>query len=95
LVNKTINFLKGIIRKTYRITKVIFKSGVAQKVIIGFVTFVFALGLRFGSLKPVEPIIQPQTQIERQLQHSSTCLTQPYQAMEGSKSPSVRNLFKL
>jgi hypothetical protein len=92
-INKTINFLKGIIQKTYRITKVISKSGVVQKVTIGFVTFVFALGLRFGSLKPVEPIIQSQTQIERQLQHSSS--TQPYQAMEGSNSPSVSNLLKL
>ena len=49
LVNKTVNFLKGIIQKTYRITKVISKCGVVQKVTISFVTFVFALGLRFGS----------------------------------------------
>ena len=61
-----------------------------QKVTIGFVTIVVALGLRFGSLRPVEPIIQSQTQIERQLSS-----TQPYQAMEGSKSPSVSNLLKL
>ena len=72
LVNKTVDFLKGIIQKTYRITQVISKCGVVQKVTIGFVIFVFALGLRFGSLRPVEPIIQPQTQIERQLQHSSS-----------------------
>lgn len=51
------------------------------------------MGLRFGSLRPVEPIIQSQTQIERQLQHSSS--TQPYQAIEASKSPSVSNLIKL
>ena len=93
LVKKTVNFLKGIIQKTYRITKVISKCGVVQKVTIGFVTFVFALGLRFANLRPVEPIIQSQTQIERQLQHSRS--TQPYQAMEGSKSPSVSNLLKL
>ena len=93
LINKTVNFLKGIIQKTYRITKVISKSGIVQKVTIGFVTFVFVLGLRFGSLKPVEPIIQSQIQIERQFQCSSS--TQPYQAMEGSKSPSVNNLLKL
>ena len=61
LVNKTINFLKRIIQKTYRITKVISKCGVVQKVIIIFVIFVFALGLRFGSLRPLEFIIQPQT----------------------------------
>jgi len=93
LVNKTVNFLKGIIQKTYRITKVISKCGVVQKVIISFVTFVFALRLRFGSSSPIEPIIQPQTQIERQLQHSTS--TQLYQAMEGFKSSSVRNLFKI
>ena len=93
LVKKTVNFLKKIIEKTYRITKVISKSGVVQKVTIGFVTVVVALGLRFGSLRLVEPIIQSQTQIERRLQHSRS--TQPYQAMEGSKSPSVRNLLKL
>ena len=93
LVNKTVNFLKGIIQKTYRITKVISKCGVVQKVTIGFVTVVVALGLRFGSLRPVEPIIQSQTQIERQLQHSRS--TQPYQAMEGSKSSAVRNFLKL
>jgi hypothetical protein len=93
LRNKTINFLKGIIYKTYRITKVICKCGVVQKVTIGFVTVVVALGLRFGSLRPVEPIIQSQTQIERQLQHSRS--TQPYQAMEVSKSSAVRNLLKL
>jgi len=93
LVNKTINFLKGIIQKIYKITKVISKCGVVQKVMISFITFVFALGFRFGSLRPVEPIIQSQTQIERRLEHSRS--TQPYQAMEGSESPSVRNLRKI
>ena len=93
LVKKTANFLKGILKKTYKITKVISKCGIVQKVTIGFFTVVVALGLRFGSLRPVETIIQSQTQIERQLQHSSS--TQPYQAMEGSKSPSVRNLLKI
>lgn len=93
LVNKTVDFLKGIIHKTYRVTQVISKYGVVQKVIISFVTFVFALGLRFGSLRPVEPIIQPQTQIQRQLKHSSS--TQTDQAMEGFESLSVRNLLKI
>ena len=93
LVNKTANFLKKIIQKTYKITKVISKCGVVSKVIIGFVTVVVALGLRFGSFKPVEPIIKQQIQIERRLQHSSS--TQPYQAMEDCNSPSVRNLLKL
>lgn len=93
LVNKTVNFLKGIIHKTYRITKVTCKFGVVQKVTIGFVTVVVALGLRFGSLRPVEPIIQSQTQIERQLQHSRS--TQPSQAMEVSKSSAVDNFLKL
>jgi hypothetical protein len=72
---------------------VICKFGVVQKVTIGFVTVVVALGLRFGSLRPVEPIIQSQTQIERQLQHSRS--TQPSQAMEVSKSSAVDNLLKL
>lgn len=80
MVEKTVNFLKKIIKKTYRITKVISKCGVVQKVTIGFLTFVFALELRFGNLKPIEPIIQPQTQLER-LQHS--------------RSPSVSNIIKL
>ena len=93
LVNKTVNFLKRIIKKTYKITKVISKCGVVSKVTIGFVTVVVALGLRFGSLEPVEPIIQSPTQIERQLQHSRSI--QPYQVMEGSKSSAVRNLLKL
>jgi len=93
LVNKTVNFLKRIIQKTYKITKVISKCGVVSKVIIGFVTVVVALGLRFGSFKPVEPIIKPQIQIERRLQHSSS--TQPYKAMEDCNSPPVRNLLKL
>jgi hypothetical protein len=66
LVNKTVDFLKGIIQKTYRITQVISKCGVLQKVMISFVTLVSALGLRFGSSRPVESIIQPLTQIERQ-----------------------------
>ncbi len=93
LVNKTVDFLKGIIHKTYKITQVISKCGVVQKITISFVTFIFALGLRFGSSRPVEPIIQPQTQTERQLEHSSS--TQAYQAMEGSESPSVRNLLNI
>ena len=67
LVNKTVDFLKRIIYKTYKILKVIFKSGVVQKITIGFVTFVVALELRFGSLRVVKPIIQPRIQIERQL----------------------------
>ena len=93
LVKKTVNFLKGILKKTYKITKVISKCGIVQKVTIGFFTVVVALGLRFGSLRPVEPIIQSQTQIERQLQHSRS--TQPYKAIDGFKSPSVSNLLKL
>ena len=66
-----------------------------QKVTIGFFTVLVALGLRFGSLRVVEPIIQSQTQIERQLQHSRS--TQPYKAIDGfkSKSLSVSNLLKL
>ena len=47
LVNKTVNFLKRIIQKTYRITKVISKCGVVRKVTIGFITVVVAL--LFGS----------------------------------------------
>ena len=93
IINKTINFLKGVIKKTYSVTKIICNCGVVQKVIIGFVTVVIALGLRFGNLKSVDPIIHSQTLIERQLQHSSS--TQPSQAMKGSKSPSVSNLLKL
>ena len=92
LVDKTVNFLKGILKKTYKITKVISECGVEQKITIGFFTVVVALGLRFGSLRPVEPIIQSQTQIERQLQHSRS--TQSYKAMEESRSPSVFNLLK-
>ena len=95
LVKKTVNFLKGILKKTYKITKVISKCGVVQKVTIGFFTVLVALGLRFGSLRVVEPIIQSQTQIEIQLQHSRS--TQPYKAIDEfkSKSPSVSNLLKL
>lgn len=70
LINKTINFIKKISQKTYKITKVISKCGVVQKVTIGFFTIVVALRLKFGSLKPVEQIITSQTQIERQLHHS-------------------------
>lgn len=79
LVKKTVNFLKGSLKKTYKITKVISKCGVVQKVTIGFSTVVVALGVKFGSLKVVKPIIQSQTQIERQLEHSR----------------STSNLFKL
>ena len=61
LISETLNFLKGILHKPYKITKVICKCGVVQKVTISFFTVVVALGLRFGSLKPVEPIIQSQT----------------------------------
>ena len=95
LVKKTINFITGILKKTYKITKVISKGGVVQKVTIGFFTVLVGLGLRFGSLRVVEPIIQSQTQIERQLQHSRS--TQLYKAIDGfkSKSPSVSNLLKL
>ena len=35
LVKKTINFIRGILKKTYKITKVISKGGVVQKVTIG------------------------------------------------------------
>lgn len=58
LVKKTINFIRGILKKTYKITKVISKGGVMQKVTIGFFTVLVGLGLRFGSLRVVEPIIQ-------------------------------------
>ncbi len=40
--------------KTYKITEVISKNGIIEKVKIIFVTFVFVLGLRFGSLNTSE-----------------------------------------
>jgi hypothetical protein len=93
LVNQIFNFMNRKIHRTYEITKVISECGVIRKITIGFVTFVFGLGLSFGSLRPVASILQPQPQIERQSQNSIS--NQPYQAMEGSMSPSVRNLLKL
>jgi hypothetical protein len=72
LVNKTVYFLKGILHKTYKFTRVIYKCGVVQKIAVSFAIFVFALELRFGSCRPVESIIPPQTHVERQLQHSNS-----------------------
>jgi hypothetical protein len=43
LGNETVDFLKGILRKTYKITQVISKSGVVRKVIVSFATVVLAL----------------------------------------------------
>jgi len=59
LVNKTVDFLKGIIHKTYRITQVIYKYGIVEKITTNFVIIVFAVGVTFGSASSVEPIIQP------------------------------------
>ena len=63
LINKTVNFRKRRIRKTYKITKVISKCGVVPIVTIAFVIVVVVLGLRFGRLKPSEPINQSELQI--------------------------------
>ena len=92
MVNRTINFLKGMVQKTYRVTKIICNCGVFQTVTIGFITVVVFLGLRFGRLKSVEPLIHFQTPIKRPLRDSSS--TQPSQVMKRYESPSIRNLRK-
>ena len=54
LVKKTTNLFKKMVTKTYKITEVISKNGINEKVKIIFVTTVFVLGLRFGSLNTSE-----------------------------------------
>jgi len=71
LVNKTVNFLKQTVRTTYKITQVIYKSGLVQKIIVGFITFIFALTINFSSARPEKPVFRSSTQIERQLKVSS------------------------
>ena len=91
LVNKTVNFLRRIITKTYQITKIIFECGVVSRIKLGVVTIVVALGITFGHFGSVKPIVQSPTQIDRQIEHSR--LVQPYQV--ASKSSTIRNLLKL
>ena len=67
LVNKTIDFGKGIIRKTYKITIVIYKSDIVPNVLSFSLVFLVSFRLRFGFLNPVEPVIKTPTQIERHL----------------------------
>jgi len=43
-----------------------------QKIIIGFVIFIFILTLKFASSRTVESILQPQSQVERQQEHANS-----------------------
>jgi hypothetical protein len=70
LINKSFDFLNGVVRKTYKITKVIYKSGVVKKIKVIFVTIVLVGELIFGTLKIVKPeatspIIQSTAPIEK------------------------------
>jgi hypothetical protein len=57
-----VNFIKRILKKFYKITKVISNCDVVSKVTVAVVTIIFAFGLRFGSLKPIEgSVILPLT----------------------------------
>ncbi len=98
LVNKTINILKGQVRKIYKITKVIFNSGLVQKIVLGFVTVVFFIALKLATLAPnpsvIEsgPGIQSQTQIVKFV--NSTSKNDQIKD-EDIQSPSVRKLLDL
>jgi hypothetical protein len=81
--------LKGTVHQTYKITQIISKYGLVEKIRIIFVTFVFVLGLSFASLQPVELIIQEKTQIEKQIVNSSLC-----QAIENSKNTSATSISR-
>lgn len=48
LINQTIDFSKGLVRKTYKITTVIYKSGDRNKITTILVTVSLALNLKFG-----------------------------------------------
>lgn len=47
-MNRTIDFSKGIIRKTYKITIVIYKSGLRKKITTILITVSLAFNLKFG-----------------------------------------------
>ena len=80
LVNKTVDFLKRIIHKTYRITQVISKYGIVQKITIRF-------RIEIWKFKA--------SRADNSTTNSSRKTTQADQAMEGFESPSVDNLLKV
>ena len=91
LINQTI--FKKIIRRTYKITKIIYKFGMVQRIRKLIIIVIFAFGLQFSNLKPVKTVVQTPTEIQRQLQDAKS--TQADRAMKGSKSSSIRNLLKI
>ena len=48
LVNKTVNFVNGRIKKTYKIQKILYKSGVRKRITTLLVTVFFAFNMKFG-----------------------------------------------
>jgi hypothetical protein len=66
LVDKTVNFFKRHIRKTYKIVKVISISGIVKKVTVGILTVIFVIASKFGNfdLPDRAPTLQSQTSIE-------------------------------
>jgi len=74
MIDKTVDFLKGVVHETYKITQKVRKSGIIQKITIGLVTILVILSLNFKNGKreavqlvnitptPIEIVIPQQAQ---------------------------------
>lgn len=100
LIKQTTDFLTGITKKTYKITKIIWRNGLVQRIIVGIITLKLILSLIFGNpnyvgsveFKNVVPIHieQPLAKETIQMQDLSQ-----NQLVVGSQSPSVSKLLNL
>jgi hypothetical protein len=52
MIDQTVDFIKGTIHKTYKIMQKVRKSGIFQKIVVGFATVVLVFRLISGSGKP-------------------------------------------
>lgn len=96
LVNETIDFTRKVISKTYKVVRVIFNGDVIKKILIGFVTFTYAVRHIFGNLPVEESFTQEQIPIEvLHLQNRSSTKTNQTVELKGLKSESVNNLLSI
>jgi len=54
LVNKSFNFLKKIVRKTCKISKIIYSNGIIRKITLAIYTIIFGLSVMFGNFETIK-----------------------------------------
>lgn len=101
LVKRTIDFFKGRVNEVYKITKVVFKSGVVKRIVIGFISLVFFFAVKLAILAPNSSVPEvglgsrSPSQTEIVVSDSSSSSKNEQINHQTIQSPSVQKLLDL